>query len=104
MKAPLKIDGVVEAVRYTPGGLVSLVRAYLRRGPAFGDRVLLTREQMLEQLKSGKRFVAGQRKEFLGATFETGMEIHLVSDGGEDFIRSAQAGGKSDDLKGVPLF
>ncbi len=104
MRTSNKIDGVVEAVRYAPDGQVALVRVYERRGPAFGDRVLLDRGQLLARLKAGKRFVAGRRKPLWGASFETGADIRLVQDGGSDFVRSAQASGTADDLKGVPLF
>lgn len=104
MKTSSKIDGVIEAVRYMPDGQIALVRVHERRGAAFGDHVLLTRQQLIERLKAGKRLVIGKRKPFWGNTFETGPEVHLVQDGGSDWVRLAQASGNGDTLPGVPLF
>jgi hypothetical protein len=96
--ASKKVDGVVEAVRYAPDGKVALVRIYERRGPAFSDRILLDREQFAAVLQGKKRFVAGKRLAFYGATFETGAEIRLVN----GYIQSELGTGERDDLKGVP--
>ena len=49
-------DGVIEAVRYKPDGQVDWVRAYLRRGPTFSDRIMINRATLIENLKSGKRY------------------------------------------------
>jgi hypothetical protein len=100
--APKKINGIVEAVRYTPEGRVSFVRVYERRGAAFSDRVLLDREQFMAALKTKKRFVAGKRISLMGASFETGVEIRLVKEAGGDLIQSEMGSGNRDDLKGVP--
>lgn len=104
MKSSSKIDGVIEAVRYAHDGRIAQVRVYERRGATFGDRTLLTRQQLIERLKAGKHFIVGRRKEFWGTTFETGPEVHLVQDGGSDWVRLAQASGNGDTLPGVPLF
>jgi len=98
--ARTKIDGVVEAVRYTPGGEVALVRTYERHGVVWSDRVMLERKDLVERLQKGKRYMIGERKEFLGSVFNTGPAVryvnqHLVADGGA----AAQ-----DRLVGVPIF
>lgn len=100
--ASKKIDGVVEAVRYAPDGKVAFVRVYERRGPAFGDRVLLEREAFAAALRSKKRFVAGKRIPAMGASFETGVEIRLVNTAHGELIQSELGSGERDDLKGVP--
>jgi hypothetical protein len=56
MKASKKIDGVVEAVRYTPDGHIAMVRVYKRLGATFTDRILLSREELLVLLRAGKHY------------------------------------------------
>jgi hypothetical protein len=95
-----KNDGVIEAVRYDPGGEISVVRAYQRRGAVWSDRVLLGRPELIEQLQKGKHFVTGVRKHFLGSVFEARSEVRLVDkhivNGGQPALR--------DLLAGVPVF
>ena len=102
--APKKPDGVLEAVRYTPDGKVSLVRVYERLGSTYADRILLTREQFIQRIKSGKRYATGQRMVLMAATFETGAEIRLINSGGAEVLQSGSTDKDHDDLKGVPLF
>ncbi len=97
-----KFDGVIEAVRYKDGQIEE-VRAFERRGAAFSDRVLIPREKLLERLKDGKKFVVGQRKEFLAGTFETGKPIQLVSRGGRELI-STRSDAERDELEQAPVF
>ena len=98
----VKIDGVIEAVRYR-GGKIELVRAYERRGATFSDRVLLDRAALLDRLKKGKRFVTGQRTELRASTFEVGKPVNLVGrDGG--MIVTTLAQHDEDQLEGVPDF
>ena len=68
-----KIDGVIEAVRYKPDGQILWVRAYLRRGSTYSDRILLDRQELIELLKSGKSFVSGARVELMASTFQVGQ-------------------------------
>ncbi len=97
-----KMDGVIEAVRYKNGQLV-MVRAYERRGSSFSDRVLIERKDLLERLKSGKKFVTGSRKELLASTFESGKPLQVVSRNGKEFI-ATRDGVERDELEQVPVF
>ncbi len=97
-----KFDGVIEAVRYKDGQIEE-VRAFERRGSAFSDRILIPREKLLERLKDGKKFVVGQRKEFLAGTFETGKPIQLVSRSGKEFI-ATRGDAERDELEQAPVF
>src|SRR5512145_367486 len=98
-----KVDGVIEAVRYTPGGQIEFVRAYERRGAAFSDRLLLDRGSLLERLKAKKHFVTGQRIENMAGTFETGAAVvHVSAGGSETIVTEGQAAGR-DHLEGVPV-
>ena len=80
-----KFDVVVEAVRYK-NGKIELVRVYERRGASFTDRILMDRKTLLERLKDGKRFVTGQRKEYLASTFEVGKPVKLVGGDGKQVV------------------
>ena len=75
--AQKKIDGVIEAVRYSPDGNILLARLYERRGVVWSDHVLMGRKDLVERLHDGKRFVTGERKPTLGSVFETGPKVQL---------------------------
>lgn len=97
-----KLDGVIEAVRYK-AGRIDIVRAYERRGATFSDHVLLDRKTLIERLEQGKRFFAGQRKEFLGSTFDLGKQVSLEGQVGKQVITTGTQGDQ-DQLEGVPDF
>lgn len=97
-----KFDVVIEAVRYK-NGKIEVVRAYERRGPTFSDRILLDRKAMLERLKDGKRFVTGQRKQYLASTFEVGKPVKLVGQDGKQVVTTLP-NADHDELEGVPAF
>jgi hypothetical protein len=101
--AKIKLDGIVEAVHYTPDGQIDWVRAYERRGPIFSDHVLIRRPALLDQLKAGKRFATGSRKEYLGAVFETGAALRLAQHAGGEAIVTGEPHGQGDHLQGVPI-
>lgn len=96
-----KTDGVIEAVHYKNGQIVT-VRAYERRGAAFSDRLLLDRRELLERVKSGKRFVTGVRKEFMAGTFDEGQAVQVVTRDGRDFI-ATRLDADRDDLSPAPV-
>ena len=98
-------DGVIEVVRYTPEGKISEVRIYERRGPTFSDRVLLSRMELLQRLRSGKKFGVGTRVERMASTFKVSSAVRLAGTRGQEAILAG--GAKSterDNLQGVPLF
>ena len=97
-----KFDVVIEAVRYK-SGKIDVVRAYERRGATFSDRVLLDRKTLLERLKKGKRFVTGQRKEFVASTFEIGKSIQALGKDDKQIV-ATRADVDHDELEGVPAF
>jgi hypothetical protein len=95
-----KFDGVIEAVRYQPGGKIALVSAYERRGAVWSDHVLLERDELIERLKQGKRFVTGKRKEYVGGIFETGPAVRVV----QGALVTEEQAAKRDLLTNVPIF
>jgi len=97
-----KFDGIIEAVHYKNGQIVTL-RGYERRGASFSDRILIERKDFLELIKSGKIFLTGTRKELWGGSFEEGKPIQVVSRDGKDFI-STRSDADRDELEQVPVF
>jgi len=97
-----KFDGVIEAVHYKNGQIVT-VRAYERRGATFSDRVLIDRKDLLERLKNGKQFVIGARKEFWAGTFDELTPVQLVTRAGKEFI-ATRAEAEHDELESTPVF
>ncbi len=95
-----RIDGVIEAVRYTPGGMISLVRTYERRGAVWSDSIVIGRTELITRLSAGKVFVTGQRRPFLGGQFQTGPAVHIA---GEKIISGAESAPR-DLLVGVSTF
>jgi hypothetical protein len=97
-----KFDVVIEAVRYK-NGRIELVRGYERRGATFSDHILMDRKTLLERLKEGKRFVTGQRKEFLASTFDVGKSVKLAGQDGKQVVTTLPTA-EHDELEGVPSF
>ena len=97
-----KVDGVIEAVRYKNGQILT-VRAYERRGATFSDHILLGRRELLGRIKSGKRFVIGERKKFMASTFEQGKPVQVLNRDGKDII-STHAEASRDELERTPVF
>jgi hypothetical protein len=98
--ARIKIDGVIEAVRYNSDGLISVVRMYQRRGVVWTDRILFDRSDLVEQLKNRKCLVTGSRRESFGSVFKTGSTVHYTDD---HIVTEGQAALR-DLLAGVSLF
>ena len=97
-----KFDGVIEAVRYKNGQIVT-ARVFERRGASFSDRMLVNRKELLELLKSGKKFVTGQRVEFWAGTFEAGKPVQVLSRDGKEIIATRDQA-DHDELEQVPYF
>lgn len=97
-----KFDGIIEAVRYKNGQIVT-ARVYERRGAAFSDRILIERKELLERIKSGKKFLTGKRKELWAGTFEEGKPVQVVNRDGKDFISTRNESDR-DELEQVPVF
>jgi hypothetical protein len=98
-----KYDGVIEAVHYSSEGRVDWVRAYLRRGPAWSDRVILKRQELVDEIKSGKRMVIGKRVEFMAGTFDVSSPVQLAGSPGKEFLVVSNAATDCDNLEGAPL-
>lgn len=98
-----KFDGVVEAVHYKPDGQVDWVRTYLRRGPTFSDYILLDRQTLIEHLKAGKRYFAGERVPQMASTFQMTQPLRVVTRDGKEILVTGDTQVDQDRLEGVPL-
>jgi hypothetical protein len=98
-----KYDGVIEAVHFKKDGDIDWVRAFLRRGPTWSDWILLNRDELVDHLKSGKRFVTGKRIEYLGTTFEPIESINLIEKNHQNVIVTGETQSEVDRLDGVPI-
>ncbi len=101
--AKVKIDGVIEAVRYTPQGQIAWVRAFERRGPTFSERVLIDRPGLVSRLKAKKHFVIGRRILQWASTFETSAAVRLIRLDGREVIVTDDTTVDHDRLDGAPL-
>jgi hypothetical protein len=101
--AKIKYDGVVEAVHFKPDGQIDWVRVYERRGAIFSDRILLCREAFIRQLKSGKRYMVGERILNLGAKFNVTQPVHLFFQDGNQVIVVGNTHANKDEMNGVPI-
>jgi hypothetical protein len=98
-----KFDGVIEAVRYKNGQLVA-VRAFERRGATFSDRVLLSRQELLDRLKKGQTFVIGKRKDLLASTFVVqDKPVQVFNRNGQEII-STRPDADHDELEQESVF
>jgi hypothetical protein len=97
--AKLKIDGIIEAVRYDSDGHIAQARVFTRRGFVWSDSVVFDRKQLAEQIQQGKHFMTGRRTQYLGSSFETGKPVRLS---GDHIVTGESAG--QDHLSGTPIF
>jgi hypothetical protein len=99
-----RFDGVIEAVRYHKNGQIEWVRAYERRGPTWSDHVLLKRDELVDRIKSGKRFYSGQRKENNASEFELERKVVLTKNGKGVMVKTEDIkSSEKDSLQGVPI-
>ncbi len=98
-----KLDGVVQAVHYTMDGQVEWVRAYLRRGPTFSDRVKLDRQTLVANLKAGKRYFAGQPVPQMASTFQLAEPLQLLEKDGRVILVTGDRKADQDRLDGIPV-
>jgi hypothetical protein len=99
----IKYDGVVEAAHYKPDGQLDWVRVYERRGAVFSDRVLLSRDALIRQLRAGKKYMVGERLLNLGAMFKVTQPVHILNQDHNQVIVVGDVQATKDELSGVPI-
>lgn len=98
-----KYDGVIEAVHYAPDGQVEWVRAYLRRGPTWSDRVIIPRQELINEINAGRKMMVGNRIEFMAGTFEVTNPVKVVGSSGKEALVTSNGNSDRDNLEGVPV-
>lgn len=96
-------DGVIEAVHYAPDGQVDWVRAYLRRGPTWSDRIIIPRRDLIEELKRGRSMVLGKRVELMAGTFEVSHPVRVARSGNREVLVTTDDAAERDQLEGTPV-
>jgi hypothetical protein len=96
-------DGVVEAAHFKPDGQLDWVRVYIRRGAVFSDRILVSRQAFVEQLRAGKRYMVGERIFNLGGEFNVTQPVTLLRQDGKHVIVVGDARSTEGELTGVPI-
>lgn len=96
-------DGVIEAAHYAPNGQVAWVRAYLRRGPTWSDRIIMRRDDLIDEIKRGRSMMLGQRIEFMASTFDVTHPVTVVGDAGREVLVTTASSSDRDQLEGLPV-
>jgi hypothetical protein len=100
--ASRKLDAVVVAARYTPGGALDVAQAYERNGVVWTDLVLLDRAEVVDRLRAGKRVAVGETV-LVPGDYSVRDRLELGGENGSEVIRLAGSASTGDDL-GVPRF
>ena len=95
-------DLVIECVRYLPSGQIDFVRLYERRGIAFSDRVIYTRDQLLQMLQKKKRVFTGNRIAARAGAYELSRQVILAGTQPAIFITTSSDPVDRDLLEDVP--
>ena len=101
--AKINYDGVLEAAHFKPDGQLDWVRVYERKGAVFSDRILLSRQAFVDQLKDGKRYVVGERILNMGGIFNVTQPVRLLKRDAKQVIVVGEIPTTQDDLAGVPV-
>jgi hypothetical protein len=96
-------DGVVVAARYKPQGEIDWVRAFVRHGFVFSDRMDLDRETLIKFLREGKKFKTGERIAYQGNDFRVRDDIQLVGSDSDFKIVAGKASKDQDSLENIPI-
>ena len=96
-------DGVVVAARYTPQGEIDWVRAFVRHGFVFSDRMDLDRETLIKFLREGKKFKTGERITYQGNDFRVRDDIQIIENDSDIKIIAGKATKKQDSLENIPI-
>ncbi len=102
--AKSKIDGIVEAVRLDEDGQVETARIFERHGQVFTDRFLVDREDLIERIKSGQKFMTGKRLYKMGSSFHTGEDVNVVSSKGNQVLVVGSGEPEKDAIHSIPRF
>jgi hypothetical protein len=101
--ADQKYDGVVEAVHYAPDGQVDWVRTYLRRGPTWSDHIIMRRQDLINEIKAGRKMMLGRRVQYMAGTFEVSKSVKVGGADGQEYLFTSYSSNNRDHMEGVPV-
>jgi len=101
--AKIKYDGVITAVHFNPDKQVDWVRAFLRCGPQFSDRIMLDRQTLIDEIQSGKKFKVGERVAYEAGTFSVSDPVNVLEVNGDMILVVGEIQAEQDSLEGVPI-
>ena len=96
-------DGVIVGARYTSEGKIKWVRAFERHGFVFTDRLLMDRNTLIENLRTGKKFKTGKRLVYQGNDFDVWEDIKLLEEEEDSVIVVGDKQSKEDFLGDLPI-
>lgn len=99
-----KADLVIECVRYLSSGVIDSVRLYERRGSAYSDRVIYSRQQLMQALTQKKRIFTGQRLAGKAGSFDLLLPVILCGSSTDPIITTSVEATDHDHLQDLPLF
>jgi hypothetical protein len=102
--AQIKFDYLVEAVHYSPAGVLEKIRLYERRGPSFSDRIIINRDELIHYLVAGKKVAAGNRISFLASTFNQTGEIQISGSKEAPVLVIGGEIASKDSLSAIPVY
>ena len=102
MPKNIKVDLIIEAAHFKPNGYIENVRAYVRRGPTYSDCVLLSRAELINNIRMGKRVATGQRVPRMASTFIDLIPISVIKKAEHIFITSNDFTNERDYLNNIP--
>jgi hypothetical protein len=98
-----RADGVINAAHFGPDGELLWLRAFERRGPTWSDLVLLDRQSLIQRLEAGKRFFAGNRRDYNASEFDLGERIQLRGKKGNRVLVIGKGFSDRDHLGALPI-
>jgi len=99
-----KVDLVLVSVRYrAEGRTLEYARGYARQGAVWSDLRLLTREQLLQMIRSGSRVATGRVATLEGDFVVTGRVKFTAGQEAEELLSVDGVRSDRDNL-GLPLF
>ena len=102
--AKIKFDGILTAVRLDETGELLTARIFERRGVIFSDHFLIDRDDLINRIKKGQKFLTGIRQYKMGSSFDTGEAVRVVSSKGKEMLVVGSGETDKDNLRSVPQF
>ncbi len=99
-----RYDFILEAGHFDQSGQLEFARLYERRDSSYSDRVIYTRQMLLEALKKNKKVAIGSRVKRLASTFNISAPVILSSSTeSHALVTPDHSSAQTDKLTGLPV-